>query len=214
MQYGTYSLVTGPASEPVTLAEAKAHARIDSDTENDYITALIVAARELVCRLTGRAMITETWKLTLDRWPGDEQEEWWTGVRDGALSQLTGTSIEIRKAPFLALTSVEYLDEAGSATTVDSSIYYASPAPGEFGKVTLKRGQVWPVLYRNDGTVVVTFTRGYGSSASAVPNGLKHAIKMLVAHWYQNREPASDCASGTMTPAGFSALVEQFRVGR
>jgi uncharacterized phiE125 gp8 family phage protein len=63
-------LVTGPASEPVTLDEAKAHLRVDGDDEDDYITSLIVAARQAAEAYTRRALITQTWRHTGDRFTG------------------------------------------------------------------------------------------------------------------------------------------------
>lgn len=63
-------LVTGPAAEPVTLDEAKAHLRVDGDDEDDYITSLIVAARQAAEAYTRRALITQTWRHTGDRFSG------------------------------------------------------------------------------------------------------------------------------------------------
>ena len=61
----TSTLIAGPGEEPVTLAEAKAFCRIDASDDDALVTALIAAARLHVEGLTGRALITQTWRLTL-----------------------------------------------------------------------------------------------------------------------------------------------------
>ena len=35
----------------------------------------------------------------------------------------------------------------------------------------------------------VAFTAGYGDEASDVPAPIRHALKLLVAHWFEHREP-------------------------
>ena len=63
-------LVTPPAEEPVSLAEAKLHLRVDFPNEDALITALIAAARQAAETLTGRQLVTARWKLVLDSFPG------------------------------------------------------------------------------------------------------------------------------------------------
>ena len=65
----TSYLIAGPGEEPVTLAEAKAWCRIDAADEDTLLTALIAAARLHVEALTGRALITQTWRLVLNHVP-------------------------------------------------------------------------------------------------------------------------------------------------
>ena len=73
---GVYELIDPPATEPVTVAEAKAHARIDIDDDDAMVAALITAARQWVEDTTGRCLITQQWKLTLDNWPASIRDEW------------------------------------------------------------------------------------------------------------------------------------------
>ena len=60
----TSTLIAPPGEEPVTLAEAKAWCRIDAADEDALVSALIAAARLQVESLTGRALVTQTWRLT------------------------------------------------------------------------------------------------------------------------------------------------------
>jgi len=61
----TSTLIAPPGEEPVTLAEAKAFCRIDGADEDALVDALIAAARLQVESLTGRALIAQTWRLTM-----------------------------------------------------------------------------------------------------------------------------------------------------
>ena len=61
----TSYLIAGPGEEPVSLAEAKAFARVDGNDEDALVSALVAAARLHVESLTGRALVTQTWRLVL-----------------------------------------------------------------------------------------------------------------------------------------------------
>ncbi len=65
----TATLLTGPALEPVSLADVKAHLRVDHDDDDALLTAAIVAARVHVESATRRVLIEQEWRIYLDRWP-------------------------------------------------------------------------------------------------------------------------------------------------
>lgn len=90
--------VTPPTIEPVTLAMAKAHLRIDHDEENELIQAWIAAARQLTEEYTGRRWVTQTLRLTLPYFPAGR--------------------IEFPVGPVASVTSVVYLDEDGASQTL------------------------------------------------------------------------------------------------
>lgn len=216
-QGGSYELITPPATEPVTVAEAKAHARIETDADDTLLGTYITGARELVEKLTGRALITQTWKLVLDAWPGDRNDEWFDGVKEAPITAFESSTIDIRKAKFIAVSSVATLDESDVSTTYASSNYYTTKiGGGAFGRLVKKQGAVWPtIVNRSQGAIVITFTAGYGAAASDVPIGLRQAIKDIVASWYENRETAADVGSGySSAPMKTAALIQQFRVIR
>jgi hypothetical protein len=210
---GSLELVTAPATEPATIAEAKAHARIETSADDALLGAYITGARELVERTTGRALITQTWKLTLDCWPGSRDDDWWDGVRELPISYGEGTHVEIRKAPFLAITSVVTLDESDTPTTWASSNYYVDKRHG-FGRLIKKQGVVWPTIIGRDfGAIVIAFTAGYGANASDVPMALRQSVKDIVAHWYENREAAAE-VNFNEAPMKTRALLQQYTVAR
>jgi len=161
-------LITPPATEPVSLAEVKTHLRVDITDDDDLITALVVAAREYCEAFQNRAYITQTWELTLDEFPE--------------------TPLVIPKPPLQSVSSVKYIDYEGTETVFDAANYIVDTS-SEPGRLTLAYGVTWPTvtLQRLNG-VKITFTAGYGDSASDVPQTVKQAILLLVGHWYENRE--------------------------
>lgn len=209
----TYELITPPAIEPVTVAEIKDHAKIDGTDEDVYLAALITAARESLSLKTGRAMITETWTATLDAWPRTGGSEWWDGVREEPITALEVDYLELSKVPFGQITAVELLDESDTATVWASSNYYVTKQYGR-GRLVRKRGVSWPTILRDVAGIRITLTAGYGADANSVPLPLRHAIKLLVTHWYENRTPASACASSELMPSGLGEIIGQYRVMR
>lgn len=192
-------LVTAPVVEPVTLAEIKAQCRVDHDDENELLNSLIVAARETVETLTGRALMTQTWDWKFHEFP--EHDE--------------GLTIPLGQVT--SITSITYLDTAGASQTWSSSDYRTDIPTGP--KAALARiepgyGISYPSTYDVMNAIAVRFVAGYGSTPETVPSSLCHAIKLLVAHWYQNREAIVVSIGGTATelPLGVSALIWPYKV--
>ena len=191
-------LVTDAASEPVTLSDAKAYCRVDVTDDDALITSLIGAARRYVERETGLALMTQTWTAVIDRWPEGEGQglggPWWDGVRQLPTSFVTPTTtIEIPKRPFQAVTQIRLKDAYGTFTTVSADVYYSEVSDYR-GRVSRVLGQIWPVIIMaQSGAIEITFTAGFDASPYAgVPEDLKTAVKMLVKHWYDAREPIMD----------------------
>lgn len=158
--------MTDAASEPLTASEAKLHCRVDTSDEDALFTRFIAAARKLVEKNLRRQLITATWTLTLDDWPSD-------GIR-------------IEVCPLIAVSSITYLDTNGTQQTLASSIYRVDTR-SEPGRITLEWGESMPALRGVENQITVTFTAGYGSSSSDVPETIKTAMLMLIGHWYDNR---------------------------
>lgn len=183
---------TDAATEPVTLAEARLHTKQDSDITADdaLITALIKAARETVENITGRALITQTWRLTLDEFPGD-------GV------------IWVPRPNLIAVSSITYKDVDGNTQTLASNQYVAD-VDSLPGRIHRAYNVSWPNVRGDANCITITFTAGYGAAA-AVPESYKAAIKLLVGNWYENREQS--VAGGlSEIPMGVQALLGGYRV--
>jgi uncharacterized phiE125 gp8 family phage protein len=163
-------LTTSPAAEPLTLAEAKAHLKVDVTDDDALISAMITAARARAEWHTGRALITQGWTLHLDVWPCD-------GL------------VEIPLPPLQSVTSVTSYARDGSALVMSPSLYTVdtSSAPA---RLALKLGVVPPVDLRAIDAVHIAFTAGYGDSEAQIPSLLKEAVLELVAYLYENRGEA------------------------
>ena len=172
---GSLTVVTAATLEPVTLDEAKRQARVDSDITADdgLIAGLIRTATLHVEKSTGRQLIQTRllWQL------------------DGILyAGCRGEFLQVPRPPLVAVQSVQYIDNNGTLQTWSSSLWQADlkSAPG---RLRPAYGESWPSVRADFGTFRVTYDAGYGTAASSVPDPLRHAILLLVAHLYRFREP-------------------------
>lgn len=185
-------LLTAPASEPVTLSEAKRHANVVASDDDTYITNLIVAARELVEQDTSRALINQTWEIELD--------DWWTDA------------LELPRQPLASVTSVKYYDANDVLQTVTATNYHVDTRR-EPGVIWWDEDYTLPTLSDRPNPVLVTYVAGYGSAASSVPARAKQAILLLVGHWYRNRETEVVGTIATEIAQGYRRLIRSLCVG-
>lgn len=200
-------LVTPPAAEPVTLAEAKQQARIDIADDDSFVSALIVAARQWAESYTGRAFIAQIWQVWLDDAPG-AGDELAFGVSD--LSRADRGFILLPRAPLISVDSVQTYDDSDAATLWPPANYYVDTAH-EPGRIALRNGAAWPLPTRAANGLMIQYTAGYGADASAVPGAIKTAISQLVAHWHEHRGEASADALA-MAPLTVRAVLDPYRL--
>jgi len=182
--------VTAPEAEPVELDQARLQVRADGDNEDDLIEAYLLAAREYVETYTGLALIDQEWEQTADSL--DEE-------------------IVLRKRPVKSVASVKYFDTNNVEQTLDSGSYrLVKRDSGD--QVLISTGVAWPVAYPIEGSVTVRFISGFGDAAESVPAAMKQAIKLLVAHWFANREAVSAKSEPKEVPMGVEALLFPHRV--
>jgi uncharacterized phiE125 gp8 family phage protein len=162
------SLDTPPAEEPVALAEARAHLKLDTTDDDALVTRLIAAARIRAEWHTGRAFVTQGWTLRRDRLPLDRV-------------------IAIPLPPLVAVTALTFFAGDDSATVVDPAGYRVDVAAS---RLVLKPAVAVASLRRTDG-VALAFRAGYGD-AGDVPAPLRQAILELVAGLYEHRGETPD----------------------
>jgi uncharacterized phiE125 gp8 family phage protein len=200
-------LITPPAAEPVSLAEAKLHLRVDFDEDDALILALISAARQAAEMLTQRQLVTARWRMVLDSFPSCGL----MGVPAGQTFTLPGHAILIPKSPLQSMLEIRYLDMAGVSQVMPSAHYTVDKAC-EPARITPVFGQIWPVALPQIGAVSVTFDAGYGSAAD-VPEGLKSWIKLRLGSLYAHREEVASMARGRIDPLPFvDGLLDPYKV--
>ena len=162
-------LTAGPVVEPVTLAEAKAHLRVDGTAEDTLIASLIVTSRLHVETAVGLALITQSWSHFLDAWP-------------------PGPALKLPLRPVQSIAAVRLYDEAAVVTTVAPATYFLDGAAAP-ARLVRQGALVWPKPGRIANGIEIAFTAGYGDAAADVPEPIRHAILLLVAHWHEHRSP-------------------------
>ena len=172
--YRSLNRQTGPAVEPVTLSEAKAHLRVDTSDDDTYITGLVRAAREWVEEYLDRTLVNTQWVMRFDKFPPD-------GTHD----------IELPRPPIVAsgtatAVALTFTYENGTTATYGTSSYRVDRASTP-GAVKTLYGQTWPPHLQDDNAISVTWWAGYGPSGQSVPAAIRHAMLMLIAFWYENR---------------------------
>ncbi len=210
---------TPPAVEPVTGTLLDTHLRGDGElvgAEAAFLDTLIIASREYIEAETRRSMITQTWTAYLDRWPNVEgQDDWWDGVREGAIGSMGSTSdfIELPIAPLQSVTSIKTFSSDNTETTYDSSNYFLDTT-SVLGRIIRNSGSLWPTALRTRNAIEIVYVTGYGASATAVPGALKQAVLQLAGHWYENREFVKEQSdmNQAATPMHVQRIINQWKV--
>lgn len=177
-----------PAAEPVGVAEAKAYLRIAHDSEDALLEGLIRAAREEVEARAGVALLTQCWRLALDRWPAAGR-------------------VRLKPHPVVSVDAVIVYGADGEAELLPASGWrldaHSRPARLEF----VRR----PEPARTMNGIEIDFTAGFGDEAEAVPERLRQAMLRLVAHWFEFRASFGADEQPVSLPPDFERFVSGFR---
>lgn len=187
----TLALITAASLEPVSLAEMKAHLRLVSDAEDALLGEFIKAAREHVERQTRRCLLGQVWRLYLDRWP-------------------QGRVVPFPIGPVQSVEQIVLYDRQGASvllTPADWSVARGTD-PARL-RVALGAGLPHGQL---DG-IEIDVRCGYGSAASDVPETLRQSVRLLAAHWFENREAGTELAMASL-PHGLDRLLSVNRMPR
>ena len=195
----TLKLQTAPAELPLSLAETKAHLRVDDTSSDDLISRLIGAAVSHVDGAEGwlgRALISQTWELALDAFPTTEKRE-----------------IVVPLPPLQSITSITYVDTNGATQTLSTDVY---DLVGDGGKqparIVEAHGETWPSTRSQREAVTVRFVAGYGDTASDVPEAIRHGLLLMIGHLYEHREDVIAGVSVAEVPMASQWLLMPFRV--
>ena len=183
--------VTAPTALPVTLAECKAQARVIDSEEDALLTSMMWAATEDAEHLMGRAVMPQSWQLTLDSFFDPSV---YTDPVPITIDLIRGPTVTTGSVPLnlarptvTAVTSVKYVDPAGTLQTMLSTAYQLAAANDYGARLVPAYGTTWPATRAQPEAVQVVFVCGYADAAS-VPELIKQWIRMRVAALYENRE--------------------------
>lgn len=155
-------LITPPASELMTLAEAKVRLRVDHDLHDTWITSIIKAARLDIESRMGRAILPQTWELRQSSF---------------------GKSIDLPWPAIRSITSVTYLSPDGQSQTLASDQYtLSSDYPPALYPV---EGESWPAALFSTESVVIRYQSGTWATAADVPSTVIEAMTLSMIGLYQ-----------------------------
>ncbi len=182
--------ITPPAIEPLDLDDVKEHARRDPDTiENSLISGYISSARLRVEAHVRRRLINQTLRLSLNSFP---------------------SLIELPMAPVSDVSTLTYLDVEGDRQTLETGDYRLVHPHGEPCVAPVLNGS-WPSATTDWGSIEVDFVAGYGADRSAVPADILQALRLLVAHYIENREAVITGVSVADLPEAVTDLLAPHR---
>jgi uncharacterized phiE125 gp8 family phage protein len=204
-------LTTPPAAELVTLAQLKAHLRIEAEdaSQDPDIAAYYAAALGALDGYSGtlgRALASQTWTLYLDRFP-----------RGGSANSVLN-GIRLPLPPLISVGSIAYVDSAGVTQTLVADTDYQVLA-GERAEIRPAYGKTWPSTRCQPRAVTIAFTCGFAAPAAPATWPAKiqpvlAALKLMVGDLYAFRETAggADVSFAIPMSAAVQNLLRPLRV--
>lgn len=182
-------IITPVETEPITISEVRQHLRLPDDVnEDDLLLGLIRTARVYCENITRRALAEQTLEIILDRFPDRSR------------------AIALPCPPLLSVVEIAYRDSNGVETILPETSYVVD-TDREPGRVMSVYGTAWPVFTPVPGSGVrIRFVAGY----EILPATIRHAMLLLIGHWYENRE-----ATGSVkdeTTFSVNALLSVYRM--
>ena len=190
----SHTRTVAPAQGILTLDEAKASARVDGADDDALISGMIDEATEYLdgySGVLGRALITQTWAESHRDFPN-------------------GRRLDIGLAPVQSISSITYYDVDGVSQTLSASDYRPQ-ADGYGAYAELVDTATWPSVADRADAVTVTYVAGYGANAGDVPAPIRTAARLLVGHFYDNRESIIIGTIASMLPMGVAEVLAPYR---
>lgn len=180
-------LLSGPAAEPISVAELSAHLRLDDAAEAGLLGGLIATARQACEQFLNRALIAQTWRLTLDRWPA--------------------SAVRFARAPLRSVEAIVVYDADDTATALATGDFLVNTA-AEPGLMVPRSGAWPPAPGRSRGGIEIDFTAGFGDGWNDVPAAIRHAVLIMAAHLYERRDGGAAAAM----PDQVAGMLRPFRM--
>ena len=180
-------LVTAPVRQPINIFECKDQMRIEHSDDDIIINRFIDTATRFVdvTGALGKAMITQTW---------------------GEWIAPNPSVVYLSLGPVQSVSAIKYYDTNNALQTDTLSNYHVLGTSGRM-LVSPKTGFSWPITFQRDDAIKIEYVIGYGDAPTDVPETIRHALFMLVAHYYENREPELVGTISKTLPYGFEDLI-------
>lgn len=187
------TLIAAPDTSPVSLEDQKDHMNVSFDDQDDMIEAFVTAGTQKLdgaAGILGRCLITQTWRLTLDRFP---------------------SKIVLPLLPVQSVSSVKYVDVNGDDQTHSDWTLFGVGSDETY--LLPLFGTSWPLPRAIPESVMIEFVAGYGDNPEDVPEPLREAIRLWAAHLYDNRPSTEDVTPSFVRPLdlGFYQHIADFR---
>lgn len=217
------TVVTPPSLEPVTLAEAKAHLRLEETVDDVYVQALITGARQYIEKVCWRALVATRLKQTRASFRGNDLREQLPSYMAAVPEPLPYSGN--RFTPYVELVGghlaatpdvvVQYLDSNGAEQTLGASSYVVESDPDNTGRIWLNNagGYSWPTTLDRFDAVRLLYTVGW-TNPTDVPQPLRHAILLLISQMYEYRTPQITGTIATEMAFTIDALTGPYRLLR
>ena len=193
------TLTTAPGVEPMTTAEANAHLKLDTSTDDAIVDFNIKAAREKAEEMTNRALITQTWTWKLDRFPAS-----------------SAIALRVPRPPLQSITSIAYVDTDGNSQTWSASEYDVTTPGGprpDRGRIMPAYGEVWPTTREQMEAVTIVFVAGYGAASTDIPQALISAMMLHIGSLYEHREDEIIGPNALEMPTTSNQIYVRYRTG-
>lgn len=186
-------VVTPPTFEPVTLAEAKAHFRIEHNLDDAFIAVCVQAAREHAEEHCWRGIPTQTLEYILPAFPCEDY-------------------ITLPRGGLASVTSVKYLRDTDGAQQTWNASNYMVDSVAVPGKVRLAYGISWPSARDQYNAVAIQYVVGWDAASTPAP--IKAAILILAAQMYEYR--TVEVLGTIVSKVGFTFnnLLDKYRINR
>jgi hypothetical protein len=219
--HGVLDLVrtVAPATRPLSLDEVKLDRGIEDDDHDTLVESAIDAAVEGLDGYAGdlgRALITQTWKLYLDRFPpigsrdfhGYSRPALWSGLHPSHRWR----RIALPLPPLISVTSIHYVDPNGVDQVMDPSLYVVRDGP--VGCIDLAYGAAWPSARCQPRAISIIFVAGYGPNPEDVPAPIRAAMKLMIGGLYEVREDLTAATGALLQNPTLDRLLSKFRLKR
>lgn len=165
----TLELVDAPLKKPISLNEVKDQLRVEHTDEDLLINRLINVAIAYtdVKGVLGQAMITQKWGQWIAANPPKE--------------------VRLLLGPVQGVTAIKYYDEDGVLQSDDYNNYDIFGTES-YTTISPKTNYSWPTTQQRSDAIKIEYEIGFGDNPSDVPETVRHALMLLIGHWYDNRE--------------------------